>query len=219
MNAELPPSFVGAWRRRSVSRGGGSPEEPQHVVWIQARRQFADLRLPRTGAASAPTRAFAGHVIWEEPVVTWVHEIDNISLGSVDRGEVTLEGDILTERGIWSTFEGPIPYEEVYERQHAGDIRNEVIVLRTVENTEGTLTGMCVRVGNHQILMIDDRPAEMGLVAQYALRSGEEHWEPQLTLGDPTALPHIPISIRDLGVGDVITLPGRSEVWRLVARS
>ena len=84
----VPAAFVGAWQRRSLSRGGSKPEEPQHVVWIQAGRDYADLRLPRTEAAS--TECFAGHVIWEEPFLTWIHEIDSATPMPVDRGECAL---------------------------------------------------------------------------------------------------------------------------------
>jgi hypothetical protein len=189
----VPEEFVGAWVRRSISLGGAPHAEWEDVVWIQADEHFADLRLPRAGATPpdgvAPEPwSFSGTTTWDPPTLTWHHSLDTRRVPGSGDPLASDHGDVVWRTGDPSCGElvetghfGDVPYEEVWVRRVA-PCAGDVLVL---ERPDGR--GRLVRVGDHSIVVCDDRPAG-GFAARYDQWDGAE-WVAVRTLGSPDGLP------------------------------
>ena len=167
----MPDEFVGAWERISVSLDGGSPSDPAHVLWLQGRSAFGDLRLPRAhadgvdlpyGTASVP-RCFAGHTAFEPPNLRWSHTIDLAGelADQDDVGFVRWEDDDLVEEGTFLLDGIAVEYVEVWRRLPDCDGR-------VVEITD---TGFVhVEVGDHALTIEDKRASGGAFLARYRCR-------------------------------------------------
>src|SRR5262249_51908343 len=153
-------------------------------------------------------------VIWQEPFLTWIHEIDNGRPMLVDRGEMSLEGDTLIERGSSTTPDGSVSYEEVYERLPGGTA--DVIVLRTAPRVAAL--GAVARVGPHELVVVDDRPGGGEIAARYS-RQTRGTWTVNLALGPQEVLPETMNLSADSAPGVSLQLFGRAEVWEISERA
>jgi hypothetical protein len=205
----LPACFVGAWRRVSIALGGGAPHEPSDVLWLQARRGFADVRVPSRGAVEPA--AFAGITTWEPPALTWHHRLDLAPPAPAsapdlpDVGAVEWRGDDLVERGT-TVVDGVLtPYEEVWRRE-AGAAVPVVVLARG--GRAGACGGMLVRVGADAIVIA---ATDRGLAARRDRRDGA-HWWTVGSVGPATLLPAIPDVAAGWGPGVTVDLePARGE--------
>ena len=138
-NTAEPPGWLqGVWRRqgRFLDVGSGDPgsgetdpeetEEVSDVLWIQAGAYFADVRVARREdgplADLDRTQAFSGTVTYDNPVVTWRHDLDTRGRprGYEDRAEVEPQGpDRLCERGPG--------YLERWQREGDPDVATAVL--------------------------------------------------------------------------------------------
>lgn len=142
----VTPGWVqGAWVRRSRSLGAAGAEEVSDVVWVQAGRWFADVRVPRgepTEAALDRAQAFTGSLVCDGTAVTWRHDIDSLGrpAGYEDHAEIEWSADTLIERGAG--------YVEVWER-HGRPGTGAVLEQR--HPSDGRLTGRVVAAGNFTV--------------------------------------------------------------------
>ena len=191
----VPEEFVGTWTRRSISLGGAPHTEWEDVVWIQAHEHFVDLRLPRAGGTPPGGHelpwSFSGTTTWDPPRLTWNHSLDSRCPAGSDAPLPSDHGDVrwrtgdpscgeLVETGVF----GEVPYEEIWVcRTTPGAC--DVLVL---ERPDGA--GRLVRVGDHSIVVADDRPGG-GFIARHDRWDGAR-WEAVRTLGAAQALPTPP---------------------------
>jgi hypothetical protein len=208
----VPACFVGAWRRVSIAFDGGVLDEPSDVLWLQARRGFADVRVPsRRGGEPA---AFAGTTTWEPPALTWHHRLDlappapDSAPGPPDVGAVEWRGDDLVERGTTVLDGVPTPYEEVWRRETGAPTPVVVLVRGGAAGAGG---GMLVRVGADAIVIA---ATDRGLAARRDRRDGA-HWWTVGSVGPATLLPAIPDVDAGWGPGVAVDLePARGEPRR-----
>jgi hypothetical protein len=175
-----PDLVHGVWLRRWVTVDGSERFETQHVVWLQAGPAYADVRVPFHGGAEE--RCFTGRSGWDGVAYRWTHRIDlegPNSPAADDTGELTWEGGVLFERGVFPTGSGPVTYEEGWVRAPGADGPWQVF--------EAPGAGL-VRVGDHAITVVDRRAFGGGFGACYRVR-GEHRWEVELAIGDVATLP------------------------------
>lgn len=174
-----PDMVHGAWARRSASVDGCPHFETQLVVWLQAGRQYADLRVPFHPAADE--RCFTGRSFWDADRYRWTHVLD-LEPGSPaadDVGDLRWEDGALVERGLFPTAAGPIAYEEIWARLPGSEGSSCALVA----------PGAClVRVGDHAITVVDARETGGEFRACYRVR--EPHgWRVVAAIGNPADLP------------------------------
>jgi hypothetical protein len=178
----IPPDFTGAWRRLSLTLGDGEPHEPQAVVWVQARRAFADLRLPVVDGAE--TNCFAGETTWAAPRLHWHHDVGFEPPGAADEGEVEWDGEDLVERGDFLIDGALVPYVEVWHREPASV--GAYLCLRAVEDQPGggtRVVGRLVQAADHSVAVVDRRADGGGLSACYRRRGADGRWAAVAALG------------------------------------
>lgn len=160
----VPAELRGLWRRLSIEYPDGGGDLGTEVLWLQAGRLFADIRVPparkavrpagfadldpTTAAALAAQEAFAGTLRWTPDACSWVRLIDFQPPGaSPDEGTWQRTRRVLVEGGLhaayvehwWQDIAGPLPADAA--GRDAGD---------------GRIT---VRVGDRVMTAIDRRPA------------------------------------------------------------
>ena len=150
----IPAAFQGAWQRVSIAVDGGEAHEPATVVWVQTEEAYADLRIPTDGDDGQPM-SFAGTTSWDEPHLTWHHEIDLADepdpTEDGDVGEVTWDGDDLVERGTFTDGDGlQHTYVEVWRRLPGSDGPRRTARLGS--------HGITVQAGDHTLTVVDERP-------------------------------------------------------------
>ena len=168
-----PQDLTGAWRRVSIAVGDGPAVEPASVVWIQVGDRYADLRIPTDPGASPAS--FAGTTSWDDPFLSWAHDLDLDPSGAPDVGHLRHEGDDLVETGTSDGPDGAVTYTEVWRRLPGSGGPH---VAMTRDDGLGTL----VRTGHHAITVVDDRPSGGPYRACY--RTASAHgWTVSLALG------------------------------------
>ncbi len=142
----MPDELVGAWQRVSIALGDAPPSEPANVVWLQGWSAYADIRVPRDGAADG-FDCFAGHTMWEPPCLRWRHDIDDKrGRDALDVGHVEwVDGD-LVETGVVVIDGAEVPYVEVWRKAPAGGTR-------VVEITDAGFTH--VEIGHHALTVVN----------------------------------------------------------------
>lgn len=167
--SDVPACFVGAWRRVSIALGDGAPQEPADVVWLQARRGFADVRIPRR--AGIEPVAFAGITTWDSPALTWHHHLD-LAPGpaAADVGAVEWRDGDLVERGVLVVDGEPTTYEEVWRREPRPVAP---VVVLSHNGADGRCGGMLVRVGDDAIVVAG---TDRGIAARWDRREGARWW-------------------------------------------
>jgi hypothetical protein len=183
-----PDDLHGAWARRSASVGGSEPFESQHVIWLQARTCYADLRVPFAPGAQA--RCFTGRSGWQGDRYHWSRHLDLEPVGGDDVGDLSWEGDAVVERGMFPTADGEVPYEEEWVRLPGSD--GPFLAL------EGEAACL-VRVGDHAITVVDERAEGGDMSAAYCVRD-DEGWVLVYAIGagagalpDPSDPPDWPV--------------------------
>jgi hypothetical protein len=190
--AAIPPEFVGGWARVSISIGGGEPHEDSSVWWLQTPTLYGDLRVPFVEGVEPDS--FAGRCMWDEPSLTWTHDLDLRGWATADTGRVHWDGELLIEEG-----DG---YVEVWERI-AGSGGPTLALVRS-DDVPGTI----VRTGDVAVTIIDSRAAG-GEYQATTWRCLDDTW---------TAVAHWPRSgagvlpapppLEPLAVGDEIEIAG-----------
>jgi hypothetical protein len=122
VSAEL----VGAWRRSGLIIDGRRHVDYCDVLWIQTPELFADIRLPIDPNSTRPTRgvpgrfaaemAFAGTGSWEDPIMTWSHELDSALETAVDANPLSAEDGVMVERGQLTEDGRQVPFIEEWLR-------------------------------------------------------------------------------------------------------
>ncbi|GIU88670.1 MAG: hypothetical protein KatS3mg009_3185 [Acidimicrobiia bacterium] len=160
----VPDELVGAWRRRSISLGGGAPRETRHVLWLQACDAYADVRIPLGDRDTGSWRAFAGPVTWHAPRLHWHHEIDSCVRPAPDHAVLSWDGAILVERGVAAVGGRRVPYEERWARVDRGHV---TLVARSDDGRS-----WLVRVGRYALALTDGRAAGGAFCARLGVLVG-----------------------------------------------
>lgn len=111
----------GLWHRRLIGWPGGEMDTTTEVYWLQGPRLYADLRIPEGRPACAASclreldgpilkflarqEGFFGYLDVEDSVGHWHRAFDyQPPTDHADRGLLTFEGDILSERGVETPY-------------------------------------------------------------------------------------------------------------------
>lgn len=181
--AHANPAF-GAWRRRSVVVGDGPPFETQEVRYVQTSADYADLRVGLADPTSDQA-SFAGTCTWNPPWAAWSHDLDLEPTSRDDHALLTRSHDgALEERGTWRTAAGELAYTEVW--QPLPGARGPVLALRG----DRPLARL-VRVGDHAIVVVDERAQGGEHRARYERFEGGRWWT-EVSIGDAADLPSPP---------------------------
>lgn len=113
----VPERYLGLWRRLSIEYADGSGDIETVVYWLQERRHYVDLRVPREpidvgGARSfaaldaaalravASQEAFAGTLRWQGDSCAWRRPIDfQPPRPTPDEGDMRRDRRVLVEHG------------------------------------------------------------------------------------------------------------------------
>ncbi|MFN4140482.1 hypothetical protein [Aestuariivirga sp.] len=160
-----PGWLAGLWRRSSIVLADGTVDDTTLVYWGQTETLFVDLRIPADrpdaqGRRSfedfsdeellslAEQKGFAGHVVVDGSMCTWVRYIDfRPDNGRSDQGRLRIDGDTLFEEGDPSSVLGE-GYRETYHRQCRAQQRS-VALYRPA--------GQGARENAAVLIVIDDR--------------------------------------------------------------
>jgi hypothetical protein len=139
----------GLWRRRLIAWPDGRTDTTTEVIWLQAPRRYADLRIPIGRPMSAHIaclrdldwtmlrfmarqEGFFGELAVSDSVGNWCRVFDyQPDTGAADCGALAFDGDILVERGVEQ------PYTELWSRAGTGDAM--AIALATDTGAAGCL--------------------------------------------------------------------------------
>ena len=164
-------SLAGTWRRRWIRWPGGRPDASVHVWWVQAARQYGDLRIPRgrpsfDGVRSlaqcskrqlewlATQEGFAGELSEAGGVFHWWREVDFQPFnGRRDVGRLAYENP---EQTVMVETGAEAPYTELWEREAARPRGSWPEVVRRVDWAGGH--GWFVGAGEEFVLAVDRRP-------------------------------------------------------------
>ncbi len=189
------------WTRLSLALDGGEPFENQLVVWAQASSGYADIRTPLRSADDDPVAgpvSFAGTCAWDGTSLHWTRTIDLDPGEHLDIGAITWEGADMIEQGSFP-FGGKVsPFVEVWRRL-PGDASPRLVL------TCASPPGQLVRVGDHCVVVVDER-AEGGAFRAAYRRSVGDAWVTETSIGDGATLP-VPPAI-DLADGESVELAG-----------
>jgi hypothetical protein len=170
----VPRRFVGAWERERLDIDGARVSGIGRAVWIQSGAAYVDVRAPGTAASGT---SFGGRGSWRAPVFTWHHDFDlHPREGSVDRGELTVLGDRIIERGV-GLDGGTATYAEEWRRRPT--TQAEVAIARHD-------TGLAVLVGDHAAWVF--APADDAGSAR-AWEYTNDKWIATITIGSFRGLP------------------------------
>jgi hypothetical protein len=174
---------LGAWTRQSVSIGEAEAFETQLVIWLQAETCYADLRVPLNPASEerAGERCFSGFSGWDGDLYRWTHRLD-LETGSPaadDAGRLVREGEAIVERGMFPTFDGALPYQEIWV-----PIPGAGRPFLGLERPNGSF----LRVGDHAITIADQRGSGGTFSAAYYRQEGDQRWSVVASIGDVTDL-------------------------------
>ena len=149
MSDRVPGALVGAWRRESLAIQGMDPFEDSCVIWLQSPSRYADVRVPLPGADAQP-ESFGGRQEWQEPRLTFHHELDYTGRFPQDSGILSRDGDILIEDGSVDLDGKTISYRERWVLQtpvHAAYLAVEA------RDENDRLQAIAVRVGEHAVVI------------------------------------------------------------------
>jgi hypothetical protein len=143
---ELPPSFIGAWRRTDLTVGG-LPKDDADVLWLQGAAWYADVRIPHQDHGG-PVEAFAGTAHWADPHFTWAHDLDWLGSFPEDVGHLAWDGDVLVETGSFDVDGEQQPYAERWVRDAGTDTGPRLVAV-----TVGEPGIVAIRVGSEAIVV------------------------------------------------------------------
>ncbi len=194
----VPDHLIGAWRRESMQVEDDPPFEDSHVIWLQARSFFADIRTPLPGQEAGP-ETFGGTIEWLDPHLTFNHDLDLTGNFAADKGELSFEDDArcrMIEKGSVDLGKKVLHYQEVWIRE--SEMNPAYRVLGYLD--KGELQALLVTVDSWGILL--KRGSE--LASTYFVVDG----------GEPKAVASIgeqPLfSIPELSPGETIEIDGLS---------
>jgi hypothetical protein len=175
----VPRRFVGAWRRERLEVDGRGIARTGSAVWVEAGGTYVDVRGP---GGLASNTSFGGRSTWRSPLFTWHHDIDLAPESTkLDRGELTIDGDRIVERGVGLTGDG-VPYVEYWRRLPIGD---------DVKAIARHAQGLAVRVGDYAAALSADPPSACCWQRSECDRGT---WSVRIALGPECALP---LPVRD----------------------
>ncbi len=177
----IPDNFTGLWRREVIVLPDGRRDSATHVLWLQTRGLFADIRVPadrpkRANAQSfgnyddaelitlAAMQGFAGDFTVETKdtgtsFCRWRRKLDfQPPGGPPDEADCHFEDGLLIETGIHGN------YREDWRRETAPGAPVASFVL---EEDEAGRSGLLVLAGDHFIEILD-RPAALPKAASLA---------------------------------------------------
>ena len=147
----------GVWRRTLVLEEDGSTDRSTAVLWLQGPSLFADLRQPYGLAESVEgacldeldrpqllalcgQRAFAGTLLEDQDVFSWVRRIDLHPPAPLpDAGTLHWQGGVLVEEGLHEAY---VEHWERVERPTGG------AAAALLEDPQDGCTGVLVRAGS-----------------------------------------------------------------------
>jgi hypothetical protein len=156
----VPSWLTGVWRRLLIDYEDGSRDVSSHVLWLQTRSLYADIRIPRDrpGALGrknfsafddaelcglARQQGFAGTIALAGDRCTWHRHIDlQPAQPTPDEGRLRLQGDVLVEAGVHTS------YIEHWRREDDGGDCLAAFRL-TDDSAAPGRTGVLVLVGDH----------------------------------------------------------------------
>jgi hypothetical protein len=185
MPAQSPPPspawLVGLWRREAIVFSDGTEDRTTRVLWGQTRSLYVDLRIPADrpparGRSSfdefsevellrlADQMGFAGHVVLEGDLCSWVRYIDfQPNTGRLDRGRLELDGETLHERGESSSVLAK-DYHEIFHREQKAERRCAALqcflLMEGSAHEEGAGSAVLVLIDD-QFLFARSRPQEL----------------------------------------------------------
>jgi len=174
------------------------PDDDDDVLWLQAGRWYADLRIPTIDTGGA-VEAFAGPARWDAPLFTWDHHLDWLGTFPSDEGTFEDVGDELVERGSFVDGDRDVPYEERWER--AAESANFLVA----RSTSAPGRGVLVEVGAYRLVLVDAR--EVG--GEFSARRDErrrEGWTTTFVRGSELGAIELPSGDLRPVVGDPITV-------------
>lgn len=165
-----PVWLTGLWRRSEILFPDGTADRTTNVLWGQTHTLFVDLRIPTTRPSArgrrsfddfslhelrnfADQKGFAGHIVVDGEVCSWVRYIDyRPNNGRPDQGRLRIDGETLYETGDSTSVLGSA-YQETYHRERKADRRSVALckVSQNVSATDGF--DHC----NAVLIVIDDR--------------------------------------------------------------
>ena len=148
-------------------------------------------------------RGLRGTARWVDPYFTWVHDIDWVGSYPDDVGHLEIDGLDLIERGTFELDGRDAPYEERWVRARHEAPTGLVATAAGVQ---------CVQVGDHAIVLIDERSGPGGSVGGFAatrLDRSEGQWHTVFARGIGIEAP-VDIDVSGASaVGDRITIGDR----------
>ena len=198
MTAPQANPFIGVWQRQYLQIDDGPQETQQQVLWIQAERQFADVRSwPYPQPLTAKTYAdlnerqqfdaallgFAGHFSWEmlgpgHGRCCWQHRITLLPGSFDDVSEFTwLAADTLLEVGRYTDAAGNLhTFEERWQRIERSPVQVQ-------QNSDRSLVLQCGDWAN----VICDRRTQPSHWSEYEATCWQrkhDKWKLQFGTGD-----------------------------------
>ena len=164
----VPRRLTGVWEREHLRIGGRTVREIGRAIWIEAGGRYIDVRAP--GRVASGT-SFAGRSVWRAPRFTWHHDVDlHPAEGRADRGDLTIEGDALVERG--TGLDGSARRYEERWRRLAGPSAPHVVA---------HARGVAIRLGNHAAALLATGDPDTGGACLW--ERADSGWVPTITLG------------------------------------
>jgi hypothetical protein len=132
MSEHVPIPLRGLWRREAITLPSGESDTTTHVMWLQARSWYVDIRVPadrprHSGARGfadftdaelvrlAEVQGFAGELSAAADVCFWRRDHDYQPPGPFpDEGAYRIDGSVMIEDGVHAA------YREVWWREPEG---------------------------------------------------------------------------------------------------
>jgi hypothetical protein len=147
------------------------------VLWLQTDRWYADMRVPfgeaepgKGGGPQTPFSrpwAFAGTATWEEPMMTWDHDLDSEPDPEVDSNPLEPAGLVMVEKGLIEWEGRFVPFTEEWQRISPAGANM---------SAEAGKSRIVVTIDRWRIEIVDERPDGPFRAARYE-RDVVGEWE------------------------------------------
>lgn len=147
------------------------------MLWLQTERWYADMRTPSEEAgpgigggpetAFARPWAFAGTAIWEEPVMTWTHDLDSEPDPGLDSNRLEAADRVMVETGLIEWEGRFLPFTEEWQR---------ISPAGSEMSAEAAENRIVVTIDRWRIEIVDNRPDGPFRAVRYERDAGGE-WQ------------------------------------------